>query len=240
MNLRVRKRVILIFLLSVCSLALFGCASKKEPYIVSINDERLYLDDFLYDIYLVEQEGNQLEQYYQENLKTSYWDYTYQGSTMRQIAKNSILAEVVMNYILADQADRNGLTISDQELSVQMSEAGDTLRAASQEELDKVGLTQKIISASCSRNALARKYRNELEQNFTIDEANIRDSLASKNYSSEEYEKAVKNAIETEKENQFEALYDTMKDQYDITINFEYWDTITIGTVTVPEEQTEQ
>jgi foldase protein PrsA len=235
-KIRIRIKAVLLLLLTFFTVMLTGCSSQKESYIVSINDKKLYLEDFLYDIYLVEQDGNQLEQYYQKNLGCSYWDYDYHGTSMRQIAKNSILAGVVMNYILADQADKNGSTFTAPELSDQESAIDAMIQTSSQEKLNNIGLTREVLSTSYLRNSLAEKYRNELEKDFKIDEAKIRDSIDSEGYNSEEYEKAVKDAIETKKENLFKTLYDNMKSQYDITINFDYWDTVTIGSITVPED----
>jgi hypothetical protein len=46
------------------------------------------------------------------------------------------------------------------------------------------------------------------------------------------YEQAVEDAISNVEAAQFATVYNKIKDQYDITINFKYWDTVTIGSIT--------
>ncbi|MHB8130741.1 MAG: hypothetical protein ACYDEX_17250 [Mobilitalea sp.] len=36
----------------------------------------------MYDIYIIESEGNQLEEYYQSKLDYGYWDFEYEGITL--------------------------------------------------------------------------------------------------------------------------------------------------------------
>ncbi|MHB8130740.1 MAG: hypothetical protein ACYDEX_17245 [Mobilitalea sp.] len=49
--------------------------------------------------------------------------------------------------------------------------------------------------------------------------------------STDQYENAVADAIRLEEDNQFAVLYNEIKAQYDITINFAYWDTFVIGSI---------
>jgi hypothetical protein len=55
------------------------------------------------------------------------------------------------------------------------------------------------------------------------------------NNSMDRYEQAIEDAISNEEDAQFAVVYDKIKEQYDITINFEYWDTVTIGSITDPK-----
>ncbi|MDF2511787.1 MAG: putative rane protein [Herbinix sp.] len=317
-----------------------GCSGAKEEPIVTIDDKSIYMEDILYDVYLIEKDGNQLESYYQTHFGCSYWDYTYQGITLRESAKNSILAEVVMYELLSDQADKHGIKLSAKELD-KVAATIQSIRAdSSKEGLDQIGLTQNVLEKSIKIHELGDKYRDYLLKDIFIDDKSIRKSIdfednreyvteclflptvlyedntisplsegerasANKlikrihnqllagagfddllnqysslqyknrnfvygdkdieveyqnaaielekdaysslvttdygyfiihmidNNSSNRYEQAVGDAIATEEDKQFTALYNKIKDSYDITINFDYWDTITIGSITV-------
>lgn len=50
--------------------------------------------------------------------------------------------------------------------------------------------------------------------------------------SGERYEKAMDDAVETEKKNQFDVLLQELLQQYDITVNTGFWDNVRIGTIT--------
>jgi foldase protein PrsA len=54
------------------------------------------------------------------------------------------------------------------------------------------------------------------------------------NYSTDRYEQAVEDAINAKEDAQFTEIYNEIKSEYDIAINFEYWDKITIGSITTP------
>lgn len=331
------RRLILIFFIPV--LLLISCRRVSDPPIVSINDHNLYLNDFLYHIYLVEQDGNRMKAYYLENLGKEYWDVTYQGTTVRQIAKNSIIAGVVMYEILYNQASQKGITLNSSEQEDLEKSVESFIDNSSKKNLEDIGLTREVIETSCQKIALAEKYRKELEAGFTINETKIRDKVRQEDYqeykteclfipklipdskaptlqskkepvssysmitearnqlskgssfaslvnqyenlayytrnfvygkdsyekeyqdaaislqneeyssvittklgyyiihmlnnnSTEQYEQAIRDAIEAEKFELFKETYQQIKDQYDITINFDYWDTVEIGSVT--------
>lgn len=316
-----------------------GCSETKKEPIVTINDKSIYLEDFLYDIYFIEAEGNQLASYYQTHFGCSYWDYTYNGITARESAKNSIMASVVMYEILSDQAEKRGLELSPEELEKVAATVNSISNNTSKDGLDQIGLTQDVLERSYKIHVLGDKYRDYLSKDIFIDEKAIRNSIDPEDYreymteclfiptvlfedntvsplskgekesahqliqrihselqggsgfeellnqysslqydnrnfvfgdtnvevdyqkvakelekddyssivstdygyyiihmidnnSTSRYEQAVEDAIDTEEDKQFTALYNKIKDSYRITINFDYWDTITIGSIT--------
>lgn len=333
-----------LFVLAASTIIIVGCGSKEDTPIVTINDKNLYMDDFLYDIYLVETEGNALDNYYQNNLGTSYWDFEYEGSKMRDLAKTSVLTRVVMNEILSDQAKRNGLTLSEKELANNKKAIENLFNTDTEEAFRKVGLTRAILTKAYNKVSLSDKYHFELSKDFKIDENSIRESLNQDdyreykteclfvpivsvedktlpplteeeiteantiinvtlakikkgtefdtllneeerlsyhprnfvygdsvyekeyqdsaitldngdysevittkygyyiihmldNYSTDRYEQAVEDAIRLEEDTQFEKVYNGIKDQYNITINFDYWSSITLGSITTLDEE---
>lgn len=138
-----RVKIITIFMtiMTASTFLITGCSKEKSIPIVTINDKRLYLEDFLYDIYEVETDGNQHEAYYQENLGYSYWNYEYNGTTMREISKNSILTRVVMYEILTAEALKSGIKLSETQLADTDSTIDGIYNTSSVNTLDRIGLT---------------------------------------------------------------------------------------------------
>ncbi|HWT76497.1 MAG TPA: hypothetical protein VN258_17510 [Mobilitalea sp.] len=341
-NISKKITVLLIFLISAAFLT-EGCNSNKPVPIVTINDKKLYLNDFLYDIYLVENDGNQNEAYYQKCLGYSYWDFKYNGTTMREIAKNSIMATVVMYEILSDQANKKGMTLSQMEQSDNETAIDQIYSTTSEAFLNNIGLNREVLQETMNEKALGDKYRLELLNGFKIDEDAIRKNIRKEDYreyktdclfvpivksdkeklvslsqeeinsaketitnallkldegegfdgilndytnlnyltrnfiygdsqcekeyqdaaillqndkyspvittpygyyiihmqdnnSTDMYEEEVEKEIQAEEDSQFTAVYNKLKEQYKITINFDYWNTITVGSITIPKK----
>jgi len=342
----VKRRKTLAATITLLSIALSiytaGCSGARQEPVVTLDGKSIYLEDFLYDIYLVEADGSQLEKDYQANFNCSYWDSTHNGMTLREAAKNSVLASVVMYEILADQAEKNGVQLSDEELNETAATVNSIQSSSWKESLDKAGLTSDVLKKACEMHALGDKYRTQLTKDIYIDENAIRDSIDPEDYreyiteclfiptvlledntvsplsegekasarrlaqkvhnklssgtgfdrllnqysslqyynrnfvygdtnveaeyqeaamllgkdgysplvatdygyyiihmidnnSTTRYEQALEAAVAAEEDKQFAALYDRIKDSYNITINFDYWDTIRIGSITVPQ-----
>jgi hypothetical protein len=230
---RIRRFFILnLLIILTSSFLLAGCTHTKKTTIITIDTTELSMQDFLYEIFQVEVDGNHLEDYYKKNLGYSYWDSVYKGTTMRELAKNAIIAGVVMHQILMDQAEKNGLTLTKTEVLADQTIVEDIYKDNSSEALNNVGLTEDILQKSIDKITLADKYKKQLCKDFDIDEDAIRSSIKRNDYSSEEsYEKAVSDAIAYDTDKQFEPAYQKIKADYKITINFDYWDGITIGSV---------
>lgn len=218
---------LLPILLSV--LLLSGCKA-HSPLIVTVNDKKLYLKDFYYDIYLIEKEGNQLEDYYLEKLGYSYWDYEYKGTTMREAAKSSVITFVVMYEILSDQARLNGMTLTEDELSSNEETARKLLKEIPDDDKKAYGITYKVLKGSIDRDTLGEKYRSKLVEKLPVDIETVKSSINKEDYSSlDRYNQAVEDAIKEAEDTLFAEAYNEIKDNYDITINFENWDAVIIG-----------
>lgn len=336
------KNISKITLISIlCFLAtsiLIGCSRLKEESIVTVGNNELTLEDFIYDIYLIETEGNSLNEYYYTNMGINYWDFERNGITMREAAKDTILTRVIMYELLNDQAKKAEIHLSEQELKTN-EEAVDSFIQNTEEDLTRAGLNREILLQAYNKLTLGDKYYLELSKDFDLDENAIRESLSKEDYreykteclyvptvstenqqitsltkeevtiayslledaldkikagaefsqiikendqitlyrrnfilkddvpelnyreaailldndeysdivatdfgyyiihmldhnSNDRYEKAIDEAIKAEQRVQFEAVYNSIKEQYPIKINTEYWNTIRIGFAT--------
>ena len=343
---KVKHLFIILFLLflSVPVFTLNGCSSREKTPIVTIGDKKLYLEDFMYDIYLIEAEGNKLNENYLKTLGYSYWDYEFNGVTMRESAKDSVITRVIMNEILSDQASKNGLTLTDQELKDNQASVDTLIDSIKVDNLTKMGLSRELLIKAYNKISLGDQFYIQLAKNFQIDKEAIRAGISSDKYreykteclyiptvstmnqeitpfsdeacsaayedisvalekvkngtdfdtiangdkkltkytrdfvfsktnyekeyqaaavllendkyseiitttfgyyiihmldnnSNAQYEAAVNDAIKAEENNQFAAAYSRLKEQYDITVNFDYWDTVTLGSITTGENK---
>lgn len=174
---------ILFFLsLTVTVILLTGCNNIKESPIVTIGGKALYRKDFIYDIYLIEKEGNTQGEYYINNYGCNYWDYSYGGTTLREVAKNSLMASVVMHEILSQQAQITGLALTDQETLNCKNTVNALLESDAKEELLQDGLSKQVITDIFLKTALSDKYSEKLMTDFPIDEEKIKSDLSQEDF----------------------------------------------------------
>lgn len=174
---------ILLLLLILISMISWGC-TKEEEAVVTINDNMLTENDFLYDIYLVETEGNSMDEYYRENFGISYWDTAYSdgGDTFRDLAKDTVLSRVIMYEILNNRAKEAGLSLSEDEIESNSKAVDKLVVELGGEKLASAHLTRDIILNAYNRLSLGDKYYLELSKDFDIDRDSIRQGISPEVY----------------------------------------------------------
>lgn len=165
----------LIFI--ILSLSFFLTACGKKNIIVKIDNTKLTLDDFLYDIYLVELERDTWNRNYKDSLGIDYWDYELEGLPMDQLAKDTIMTRVIMYEVLSDQAKKKGIALSDKELSSIEADVDKLISSMSDSELNETGLNRDILLKTFHRLTLSDKYYQTIISGFEINEEEIRNSI---------------------------------------------------------------
>ena len=176
------NRVILTFILIAAIFSFFGCKKNEKEVLVTLNDRNLTLEDFLYDIYLIEAEGNAMEEYYRENLNSSYWDFEKDDITIRDAAKDAIFSRVIMYEILMDQAKKAGITLTESELATNEAAVDSFISSTTDISLAESGLTRELMIEGFNRISLGDKYYLSISKDFTVDEEAIRSSLSEEDY----------------------------------------------------------
>lgn len=180
---RTRSTITILTAILMSAIVLLGGCRKSPDTIVTINDRKLTMEDFRYDIYLIESEGNSLNEYYQSKLGISYWDYTNaDGKTTREAAKDAILARVIMYEILTDQAKKAGMTLTEEELTANEASVDSLINNTTDLNLVDSGLTRELLIASYNRLTLGDKYYKKLSEGFTIDQDAIQKSISPEDY----------------------------------------------------------
>jgi foldase protein PrsA len=179
-----KRTFITILLLSVIIIMSSGCKKKEEEAVLTINDIKLTKEDFLYDIYLVETEGNSKDEFYRENYGMSYWDtpYNEQGDTLRDMAKDTVISRVTMYEILNDRAGKAGISLTEEEIKENEKAFDKLVMEFGTEELAAAGLTRDIVLKAYNRITLGDKYYTELIKDFNIDTDRISQGINPEDY----------------------------------------------------------
>lgn len=177
---RVRKFILIG--LSLCLLLSFSACSKKEDestLIVTLDDKKLYYKDFLYDIYVIENQIQAYDTYYKQNLgyEKDYLDVESEGITMRDVAKATVFQRVVMYEILANEGKKAGLTITEKEKATNEANVKTLIDGMSEEALKKTGLTYDLLINAYNKITLGDKFYQELTKDIVIDEEAIKASI---------------------------------------------------------------
>ena len=179
----VRKQIayiILVFLILNLSFVFSAC--KKNHTIVQIDHDKLTLKDFLFDIYIIEQDRKIWNEKYKEILGTDYWDYEFNGMTMEQISKNTIMAKVVYHEILSRQAKKEGYALNKVELADSEANADKLLSSMSDKDINNSGITRDVLIKSYNKLALADKYYSAITSGFKVDEEAIKSTIDPEEY----------------------------------------------------------
>ncbi|MDD4112270.1 MAG: hypothetical protein PHC56_04460 [Herbinix sp.] len=173
-----RKSLVLIALLFVLfSIPFSLSACSKNKTIVEIDNTKLTLDDFLYDIYLLEQEREIWNNNYKEGLGVDYWDYAYEGITMEQLAKDTIMTRVVLYDILSKQAKKDGYTLNDDELAATEANVDKLIASMTAEQLHGTGMDRDILITAFNKLTLGDKYYMAISDDFDINEDAIKSTI---------------------------------------------------------------
>lgn len=184
---RKSKRIIsrvLVFVLALGMIFATGCSKKNgattaEALVVTVGDEKVYLDEMMYFIYAMEADANQYEQLYQQYYGTSYWDMEIEeGVTIRDQMKTYVMDTAVMYTILNNKAVAEGYTLTDEEKATTETNADSLLSNMPEEQLKITGFTKKNLVAVQEKIAMAQKYYNDLIDSFDIDDKAITDTIS--------------------------------------------------------------
>lgn len=178
-----RKNIILITLLlliSILSYSLTACS--KNKVIVEIDNAKLTLDDFLYDIYLIEQEREVWNSNYKESLGIDYWDYEFEGTSMIQLSKDTIMTRVILYEILSKQAKKEGHTLTNNELTTLEENVDKLIASMSEAELKETGMDRDLLLKAYNKLSLGDKYYMAVTEDFEVNEEAIQDSIDSDEY----------------------------------------------------------
>ncbi len=172
------KRIIsklLVFTLIAGMIFAAGCSKKTSStgdLVVTINDQKLYMQDMMYFIYAMEAQGQMYAQYY-----PGYWDMEYnEGVTMRQQMKQSVMDAAVMWEILYLKAQEEKDTLTDDEKTTIKTNVESIMTSLkdNSEQLKLTGFTTENLTTAQNKLQLANKYYQKVIDGLGIKEDDVK------------------------------------------------------------------
>ncbi|SHO50874.1 peptidylprolyl isomerase [Anaerocolumna xylanovorans] len=166
---RIISRLLIVTLIAGMMLAA-GCSKKTSStgdLVVTINDEKLYMQDMMYFIYAMEAQGQMYAQYY-----PGYWDMDIEGVTMREQMKQSAMDAAVMWEILYLKAKDAKYSLTDDEKATIKTNVESVMTSLKdkKEQLDLTGFTTENLTKAQEKLQIANKYYE-----FVVDGLNIKE-----------------------------------------------------------------
>ncbi|MBO5198235.1 MAG: peptidyl-prolyl cis-trans isomerase [Lachnospiraceae bacterium] len=178
-----------------------GCGKKEAGTImeqyegkvaVTINDKKVMMPDVMYQIFGTEINGNYYDSFYQTYYGMSFWDQSYtdeetgETMSMRDYLREQTMEGIVMQEVLAMQAEKEGISLDEDEIAEYQAEITSLLeQIGTEEEEDSfayIGFTKENLEEQFQVMALGAKYYGMLEESFDIDEEAIRAEMNYEDY----------------------------------------------------------
>lgn len=154
-----------------------------ETLVVTVGNQKIYMDTMLFFIYTIETKGAYSEEYYQEVYGTSFWDLEYaKDYTMRDLYKDYAMDSAVQYVILAEKAKEQGLALTDAEIAENRVYVNTVLNSFTEEQLEQNGMTFDAIEATTQMMALAEKYYDYFLNNIDITLEEIKAGINPEDY----------------------------------------------------------
>lgn len=180
------KRIIsrlLVFTLIAGMMFAAGCSKKTNStgdLVVTINNDKLYMQDMMYFIYAMESQGQVYAQYY-----PGYWDLEYsKGVTMRDQMKQSVMDAAVMWEILymKSKEANNTLTADEKKTIKTNAESVMTQLKDKKEQLELTGFTTENLVKTQEKLQIADKYYQSVIDSLNIKEDDVKSTVDREKY----------------------------------------------------------
>ncbi len=150
---------------------------------LSVGDATINLDELMYYIYSIEDEGNYYDQMYQSYYGMGYWDTEQEeGVTMRDVAKDYVMDTAVMYEILYDKAIEAGYTLTEEETATCVSNSDQIYEVLTVDQLKVSGLMKDVLVKVYEKMTLAEKYYTFITEGLGIDEKAITENINKEDY----------------------------------------------------------
>ncbi|MSS64441.1 peptidyl-prolyl cis-trans isomerase [Velocimicrobium porci] len=145
--------------------------------ILKVDDEKLYLEDMMYDIYNTELSYNYMAQLYQQMGSTEdYWNMQQQnGQTTKEMARNDCLESAKKQVVLYKEAVANGYKVTKEDTKGAKKDAKEVMKNLSDEAKKVTGFTEEKLIKIIEKRKVVTRYKEDKIESYKITE----DSVAS-------------------------------------------------------------
>lgn len=189
-----RSKLLTVLFAAVLTAAMLlsGCGKQKNvmkkyegKLAVTIDDRKVMLTDMMYQLFGSEINGSYYDSMYQNYYGMSFWDMDQDGKPMREVIKEQAMDNAVMYVIMAMEAEKAGITLTDEEVAEYQAQIDELINqddAEAIKTIEYIGFTKENLDNEFKMMTLAMKYYDQLEPDFNVSEEEIRSVLNYEDY----------------------------------------------------------
>ena len=178
---KTRNRIVVIAVAFLALVIGAICFEQFRPKaILSVNGEKLYKKDMMYEIYVKEQQYDNMNSLYQQMYGKNYWDLQVNddGTTGREEAREKILQAVTKREVLYQAAQKDGLILSDSEKAEIETKVKNSRDKMNDYQRAMNGLDEASFRTALEKETLANKYQEKKEASYSIDEEAVKKTVS--------------------------------------------------------------
>lgn len=181
---KMKKTIALVLALILCMGTLTGCSKDYAKQVaVTVNGDKIYMDEMMYYIYIEEDMYGMYEELYQMMYGFSFWESSYDGTTtMSTTVKHEIVTMAAWYTILSQKAAETGLTL-DEETTAQIQEDAQTLYdGLTESQKEKTQFTVDNLVKTLTKIKLATEFYLQTVEGYEVDREGIRAGVSKEDY----------------------------------------------------------
>ena len=150
-------------------------------YLVSIDGEKMMIEDMMYDVYSAEDAYAYMGSFYQQFGYANYWmaQVGENGETLQDFAKEECMNNFIEGNLLYKEAIANGYEINEAD-KAEAQEAFDYIVESTQEveePTEVLGFTTEQLKTILEQKALARRYKEDLTATYGFKREDVIDTI---------------------------------------------------------------
>ena len=171
----------IVLVIAVC--ALVGYDQLKPQLILTVNDEKIYLNDAMYYIYNAEKMAEMYDGIYQQVYGSSYFDYVDEdGNTGNDLAKEEVMNNLTNDTVVYLMATDAGYTISDEDKKSGEEQYTEFAKNLSAKQKLETGMSQKELTNVLTKKAMADRYKKDIIASCNLDYDSIKGEISKEDY----------------------------------------------------------
>ncbi len=187
--------------LAVLMVAYIVWENHHPKYLVSINGEKMMIEDMMYDIQSAEDAYAYMGSFYQQFGYANYWmaEVGENGETLQDLAKEECMKNFIEGNLLYMEAVENGYEINENdkkeaeeafEYLVEVTQTTEDATEetdsedveAKEEPTEILGFTTEELKTILAERAVARRYKEDLTATYGITEKDVMDGIDKKKF----------------------------------------------------------
>ena len=132
--------------------------------VMTVDDTAFTLEDIAFYIAYEEMKVEEDAAVYDSTDTNKYWNLHINGEFVRTAAKQHVLDMAVHDYIFCEEADKRGITLDEDELYTVECRTTDFFEDMSEEQADKLGVSEDRIEETVKNIALAQKCQSAVSE----------------------------------------------------------------------------